>query len=89
MMKFDGTITLGNLVSAAAFLVGILVAYTKAARWLTRFETTVNGHTDELTKHSGRMDRYESRYVEIASDLQWLIGRMNGDRRRTGGDRIK
>lgn len=85
-MKFDGTVTLGALISAATFLLGIIVAYTKGTNWLenrfTKFESTLDSHADQLTGHSSRMDRYEARYVEIANDLQWLVGRMDGDRRR-------
>jgi hypothetical protein len=86
-MHFDGTITLGALVSAATFAVTVFLAYVRATTWLERrltgFETTLRSHAEQLERHGERMDRYEERYVKIAGDLQWLVGRMDGDRRGT------
>ncbi len=85
-MRFDGTITLGAVLTAVSFVIGLIIAYTKATTWLenrfTRFETTLSGHASQLERQTERMDRYEERYVRIANDLQWLVGRMEGDRRR-------
>ncbi len=85
-VHWNGEITLGAMLTAATFVLTVIVVYTKATTWLesrfTRFETTLFDHATQLSKHAERMDRYESRYVTIASDLQWLIGRMDGDRRR-------
>jgi hypothetical protein len=89
-MRFDGTITLGHVMSAATFAFTVFVAYTKATTWLSTrlkgFEATLNDHAAQLQKHGLRMDRYEERYVTIAGDLQWLVGRLDGDR-RSGAER--
>lgn len=89
-MRFDGTVTLGTVLSAVTFVLAFFVAYTKATAWLgehlSRFDTTLKEHAAQLGKHAERMDRYEGRYVAIASDLQWLIGRMDGNRRRASDD---
>lgn len=86
MLKFDGTITLGAIVSAATFAFALFVAYTKATQWLERqfatFEMRLAEHGAQLKSQTERMGRYEERYVAIANDLQWLIGRMDGDRRQ-------
>jgi Na+-transporting NADH:ubiquinone oxidoreductase subunit NqrB len=86
MVRFDWTITLGTLLVAGTFAFSMFVAYTKATRWLegqlVRFQVILDRHTEDLEKHAKRMDRYEERYVTIANQLQWLIGRMEGDRRQ-------
>ena len=90
---FDWTVNLGSILIIAGFAVTGFVTYTKATAWLSirfsKFEDTLGLHATQLVRHAERMDRYESRYVEIAQDLQRLIGRMESmddwpppDRRR-------
>lgn len=77
---FDWTVNLGSLLIIAGFAVTGFVTYTKATAWLSirfsKFEDTLSTHALQLGRHAERMDRYESRYVEIAQDLQRLIGRI-------------
>ena len=72
----------GAILTVAGFAVTMFVVYTKATAWLaikfSIFQNTLSEHALQLVKHSERMDRYEARYVEIAEDLQRLIGRMEG-----------
>ena len=71
---------LGAAMTVAGFAVTAFVVYTKATAWLaiqfSQFQNTLSEHAKQLILHASRMDRYESRYVEIAQDLQRLIGRM-------------
>ncbi len=69
-----------------SIIAALIVAYNKATSWLgvklAEFTMTLETHGIQLQHHANRMDRYEQRYVEIAQDLQWLVGRTEGDRRR-------
>ena len=95
MIHWDPTVSLGTLVGVITIVVTIAVAYTRAVGWFhERFalmEATAHSveammlvHAKQLENHSQRMDRYEARYVDIARDLQRLVGRMEYDRRQGG-----
>lgn len=89
---------IGAGLTVAGFAITAFVVYTKATAWLaiqfSQFQGTLTEHARQLLLHSTRMDRYEARYVEIAEDLQRLIGRMEvmddtswpRNRRRTDRD---
>lgn len=68
------------ILTVAGFAVTVFIVYTKATAWLAiqfaQFQGTLTEHAKQLILHASRMDRYESRYIEIAEDLQRLIGRM-------------
>ncbi len=85
-MRWDGTISAGTVLSAAICVVSLIVAYNKATAWLNvklaEFTMTLETHGTQLAHHAARMDRYEARYVDIASDLQYLAGRSDLERRR-------
>ena len=71
---------LGALLTVSGFAITAFVVYTKATAWLAiqfaQFQSTLTEHAKQLILHASRMDRYEARYIEIAEDLQRLIGRM-------------
>jgi len=80
MPHFDWTLSFGSLLTIVSFAIACIVTYTKATRWLatqfTRFELTLAMHAEQLGHHAERMDRYEGRYIEIAGQLQRIIGRI-------------
>lgn len=93
MIHWDNTITLGTVVVILSFVITIMVAYTKATRWVQHLDDKLELHNTTLLQHTERMDRfelrqtqrmdrYEQRYVEMAGTLQRLLGRFQG--RRTG-----
>ncbi len=86
MIHFNNELTLGTLLSALTCVGALIVAYNKATSWLdvklAEFTVTLNNHATQLSTHAQRMDRYEARYVDMASDLQYLAGRSDLDRRR-------
>ncbi len=86
MIHFNGEITLGTLLNAVTYVAALIIAYNKATRWLdvklAEFTITLGNHATQLSTHAQRMDRYEARYVDMASDLQYLAGRSDLDRRR-------
>lgn len=84
-MHFDGTVTLGSLMTTGAFVLSLVVLYNKGTLWLAgilaRLQGTLDEHAKQLVAHNARMDRYEQCYVKIVGDLQFVIGHIGADRR--------
>jgi hypothetical protein len=78
VQQFIGQVTLGDILTICT-LVGIAVAFGQR---LGRFEQILHDHAKKLTEHGERLDRYESRLVDIVSDLQRVIGRVEGAQNR-------
>jgi hypothetical protein len=66
-MHFTGEITLGNLLTIIT-LVGIAVRFGFLAGYL---QTTVSQHT-------ARLDKYETSLLDVVSNVQRMIGRVEG-----------
>jgi hypothetical protein len=71
-MHITGEVSLGTILTIAT-LLGIAIRFGFR---FGHFDTTLRAHTDNLARHAARMDRYEERYVQIANNLQRIIGRM-------------
>lgn len=71
-MHITGEVSLGTILTIVT-LIGIAIRFGYR---LGHFETTLNSHASRMTNHAERMDRYEARYMEIASQLQRIIGRI-------------
>jgi hypothetical protein len=85
-VHFDGTITLGTLLSAIAIVFSIATAYVKGTRWLeeqlTTFKLTLEHHGQQLERHASRMDGYEQKYSSLSETMARWIGRMEASDRR-------
>jgi len=71
-MHITGEVTLGTILTIAT-LIGIAITF---GRRMGTFETQLQTHSTNIQGHAARMDRYEARYVEIAGQLQRIIGRI-------------
>ena len=79
-MQITSEISLGTILTIAT-LIGIAIRFGFR---LGHFETTLNNHAKTLVEHATRLGAYEARIVDIVSDLQRLIGRVEAslERRR-------
>lgn len=86
-MTFDGTITLGNILTAVVFLFGLWGAVSRAYHLLdkrtTMFEGTLTEHANLLKEHAARMVRQEEHMekqdnilLHISGDMQRIVGRF-------------
>lgn len=83
-VTFDWTITLGNLVSAAAIVMGFWGASLRLTQRLSRFEATVEDHTNAISTHARKHERQDELLRDLMGDVQRLIGRLDSmtERRR-------
>ncbi len=81
-MHWDGTITLGNVLSAVAFLVGLWAAaqrtYYSLDKRANSFEATISNHAKLLEEHARRMERQDDQHLKLMGDIQRILGRLDG-----------
>jgi len=80
-MTFDGSISIGDIVTAATIVFGLWAAVTKtyhrADKRAALFEQTVTQHTELLAAHSTRMEKNDETLLKVMSELQRLVGRLD------------
>lgn len=77
-MAFDGTITLGAVLQIVVMIVAIIVAWMKLDSKLTSFSVNLEHHASAIEKHTIRLDVIDSKFIDVISKLERLIGRTEG-----------
>jgi hypothetical protein len=70
-MHWDGTITLGTLISALVMLVGIAAVFIR----MGSLQELVKTHGTALERGTARMDKHDALLLELVGDVRELIGR--------------
>jgi len=90
-MIFDWTINVGNVIAIVSLIVslwgGALMAYHRIDKRLERFELKLVYHADTIGAHTTRFITNENRLIELAGDMQRVIGRIEMMRDWDGRDR--
>ncbi len=89
-MHWNGEITLGNLIQIFVLLGGGMAAWYGLTARITVFQELLKTHTKSLSDHAGRLDRHETRILELVGGLQRLMGQteiaFRYPQRREGDD---
>ncbi len=96
-VTFDGTISLGNIITALAIIVSITSAFVSLRGRLEAFQKLMERQETRLDRSDERIDRTEAVTQTLAQSLQKLVGmeegrsraeqRYNGSERRSRGSR--
>ena len=92
-MHWDGTITLGNILTISSMIIVAVLAYHNfVLRMAVQTEIvtrSLQAHSNQLARHAERLDRHEEHSLQIVADLQRVIGRVEVVQadRRFGTDR--
>lgn len=70
-MHFDGTITLGTILSAVVMLISVSAILLR----MGALQQVIEEHGRALEKGSIRMDRHDQILLELVGDVRELIGR--------------
>ena len=70
-MHWDGTITLGTLISAIVMVVGIAAVLVR----MGSLQQLVKSHGTALERGTERMDKHDALLLELVGDVRELIGR--------------
>lgn len=77
-VRMDWTINIGTVLQILSMCGCVVVVVVSVSNRLKAFETTLKQHGDALQKHDTTLSVYETRILDIVSNLQRLIGRMEG-----------
>lgn len=76
-MQFEGTITLGTIISLAVLIAGILAMFVR----LGTIKQTIEGHSAALKRGTDRMDQHDKLLLALVGDLREWIGRSRQTQR--------
>lgn len=83
MPHFDFTVTFGNLLELGGIVAVLISLYYAAVGRVRELEIILKQHAHDLTAHSNRMERFDENLIEVVSQVQRILGRMDvGDLRR-------
>lgn len=74
-MTFDPTITFGNILQLALWVVLAISAYHAIQTKFAVLEEMLRTHAAQLQQHAARLDRYEASIVDVVRELSRLVGR--------------
>jgi hypothetical protein len=77
-MQFTGDISLGN-IAIIITLIGIAI---RVGVQVGNVQAVAKAQAAIIEGHAQRLDRYESRLVDIVSDVSRLIGRIEATQQR-------
>lgn len=79
-MHWDGTVTLGNIITALVILAGLWAAGSRAFNVIDKqlgiFGVTIDAHARLLTSHANRMEKQDEMLLRISGDMQRVLGRL-------------
>lgn len=75
----EWTLTLGDLISGSVVAATVIGAYWALRSRMELLESKLLDHATTLLRHSDRMDRHEARFLDVVSNLQRLIGRVEAE----------
>jgi ParB-like chromosome segregation protein Spo0J len=79
-MRFDWTISFGNVLSAVGMVAGLWAVAWKTITALDKrleiFQTTLQVHSSALQKHDVILGTYEVRLFDLVQTVQRLLGRL-------------
>lgn len=78
-VQFDWTISFGQIVTAVAFALSVILSGQRIYHLLdlriTLLVEEVHQHKETLSDHKGRLEKYEEVLFKLVGDLQRLVGR--------------
>ncbi len=77
-ITLTGELSLGSI----AIVASILTTAVAIGIRMGTLQTLVGGHASTLKEHSGRLDRYEKTLIDVGSNLQRMIGRIEATQDR-------
>ncbi len=83
MPHFDGTISLGNILTVVGFFWALWMAgsrlYVYMDRRVSVFENVLKDHARTLIDHANRMEKQDDLLIKLVGDVQRLVGRMEAE----------